>query len=149
MDTGVISVVIGLIGLAFALILYTFIKSKPGGTDLMKEISDVIHNGAMVFLKREYSILVLFIIVVFALLAWKIRLQTGYAFLGGAACSMLAGFFGMKAGFWAGSAGRMGQTPDEIEFGHNIRADARQGDDPVTADDHLGFRIAIHYVITE
>jgi len=55
----------------------------------------------------------------------------------------------MKAGFWAGSAGRMGQTPDEIEFGHNIRADARQGDDPVTADDHLGFRIAIHYVITK
>jgi len=55
----------------------------------------------------------------------------------------------MKAGFWAGSAGRMGQTPDEIEFGHNIRADARQGDDPVTADDHLGFRIAIHYIITE
>jgi len=97
MDTGVISVVIGLIGLAFALILYTFIKSKPGGTDLMKEISDVIHNGAMVFLKREYSILVLFIVVVFALLAWKIQIQTGYAFLGGAACSMLAGFFGMKA----------------------------------------------------
>jgi len=97
MNTGVLSAVIGLIGLAFALILFTFIKSKPSGTDLMREISDVIHDGAMVFLKREYSILVLFIILVFALLTWKIRLQTGFAFLGGAACSMLAGFFGMKA----------------------------------------------------
>lgn len=97
MGTGLMSAVIGLVGLAFALILFTFIKSKSAGTDLMKEISDVIHNGAMVFLKREYSILFLFIVVVFALLAWKIQLETGYAFLGGAACSMLAGFFGMKA----------------------------------------------------
>ncbi|MEW6412422.1 MAG: sodium-translocating pyrophosphatase [Candidatus Zixiibacteriota bacterium] len=97
MGTGLISAVIGVVGLAFALILFTFIKNKPSGTDLMKEISGVIHDGAMVFLKREYSILVLFIIVVFALLAWKIGLETGFAFLGGAACSMLAGFFGMKA----------------------------------------------------
>ncbi len=97
MGTGLLSAVIGIVGLAFALILFTYIKSKPAGTELMKEISGVIHKGAMVFLKREYSILVLFIIIVFALLAWKIQLQTGYAFLGGASCSMLAGFFGMKA----------------------------------------------------
>ncbi|UCD63296.1 MAG: sodium-translocating pyrophosphatase [Candidatus Zixiibacteriota bacterium] len=97
MSTGLLSAVIGLVGLAFALVLFTFIKRKPWGTDLMKEISDVIHSGAMVFLKREYSILVLFIVVVFALLAWRIQLNTGLAFLGGAACSMLAGFFGMKA----------------------------------------------------
>ncbi len=97
MGTGLISAVIGVVGLAFALILFTFIKNKPSGTDLMKEISGVIHDGAMVFLKREYSILAIFVILVFALLAWKIRLETGYAFLGGAACSMLAGFFGMKA----------------------------------------------------
>jgi Na+/H+-translocating membrane pyrophosphatase len=48
MGTGLMSAVIGLVGLAFALILFTFIKSKSAGTDLMKEISDVIHKGAMV-----------------------------------------------------------------------------------------------------
>jgi len=52
----------------------------------------------------------------------------------------------MKAGFWAGSAGREGKDPDELIIGHNIRADARQYDDPDSADDHLGFRIAIDYV---
>ena len=52
----------------------------------------------------------------------------------------------MKAGFWAGSAGREGQDPDELIIGHNIRADARQYDDPDSADDHLGFRIAIDYI---
>ncbi len=52
----------------------------------------------------------------------------------------------MKAGFWAGSAGRKGQDPDELIIGHNIRSDARQYDDPDSADDHLGFRIAIDYI---
>ena len=50
-----------------------------------------------------------------------------------------------KGGFWAGSAGRFDVTPDEIEFGHNIRSDSRQGDDPASADDHLGCRVAISY----
>jgi K(+)-stimulated pyrophosphate-energized sodium pump len=97
MDIGLLAALIGLVGLVFALILFLWIRSKPAGTDVMKEISDVIHDGAMVFLKREYSILLIFVIVVFALLAWRIQLQTGLAFLGGAACSMLAGLIGMKA----------------------------------------------------
>ena len=96
MDTGLLSALIGLVGLVFALALFLWIRSKPTGSDLMKEISDVIHDGAMVFLKREYSILAIFIVVVFALLSWRIAPNTGFAFLGGAACSMLAGFFGMK-----------------------------------------------------
>jgi K(+)-stimulated pyrophosphate-energized sodium pump len=97
MEIGLFAALIGVVGLAFALILFMWIRSRPAGTDLMKDISDVIHSGAMVFLKREYSILVLFIIIVFALLSWRIQLHTGLAFLGGAACSMLAGFLGMKS----------------------------------------------------
>ncbi len=98
MDTGILSAIIGVIGLIFALSLFFWIKSKPSGTDLMKEISEVIHDGAMVFLKREYSILVIFIAVVFGLLYWKVEpSNTAFAFLGGAGCSMLAGFIGMKA----------------------------------------------------
>jgi K(+)-stimulated pyrophosphate-energized sodium pump len=97
MEIGLLSVIIGAVGLVFALVLFAWIKAKPVGSDSMKEISDVIHDGAMVFLKREYSILVVFVVIVFALLAWKIGIETALAFLGGASCSMLAGFFGMKA----------------------------------------------------
>ncbi len=50
-----------------------------------------------------------------------------------------------KGGLWCGSAGRVGQTPDEIEFGHNIRTDTRPADESDSADDHMGFRIAISY----
>ena len=71
MGTGLLSAVIGVAGLVFALILFLWIRSRPSGTDSMKEISEVIHHGAMVFLRREYSILLVFIIIVFALLAWR------------------------------------------------------------------------------
>ena len=57
----------------------------------------MIHDGAMVYLKRQYIILAGFIAVVFALLFWKLGPQTASAFLGGALCSILAGYFGMKA----------------------------------------------------
>ncbi len=94
---GCLSALIGTLGFIFALALFFWIRGRDAGNDLMKQIAERIHDGAMVFLKREYSILVVFIVVVFALLYWKIGLQTAFAFLGGAACSMLAGFVGMKA----------------------------------------------------
>ncbi len=50
-----------------------------------------------------------------------------------------------KSGDWSSSAGRANQVPDELKDGHNIRAEGRSGDAPDSADDHLGFRIAISY----
>jgi K(+)-stimulated pyrophosphate-energized sodium pump len=89
--------ILGVVGILFAVILYFTIKSKHAGTDLMQEIAGQIAKGAMVFLKREYSILAIFIVVVFLLLFFNISAATAVAFISGACCSMLAGFFGMKA----------------------------------------------------
>ena len=87
----------GLAGLLFALGIFLYIRKQPVGSEKMAELSEMIHDGAMVYLKRQYSILVIFIVVVFSLLAWKLGWQTAVSFLAGAACSMLAGFFGMEA----------------------------------------------------
>ena len=57
----------------------------------------MIHEGAMVFLSREYKILSVFIAIVFILLGVKISWATAIAFLVGAACSMAAGFVGMNS----------------------------------------------------
>jgi len=97
MGTGLWSALIGLVGLIFSLGLFFWIRSKPAGNETMRDIARTIQGGAMVFLRREYTILAFFIVIVFALLAWRIELQTGLAFLGGALCSMLAGFIGMRA----------------------------------------------------
>jgi K(+)-stimulated pyrophosphate-energized sodium pump len=89
--------ILGLVGLATAGLIYLSIKRTEVVSSTMREISDAIHDGAMVFLRREYSILVVFVLFVFAVTTWTISVQTGVAFLCGALCSMSAGFFGMKA----------------------------------------------------
>ncbi len=87
----------GVAGLICAAMIYSWIKKQPAGSDKMQEIADAIHEGAMVFLQSEYKLLAIFIAVVFGLLFWKIAPMTAWAFLGGASCSMFAGFLGMKA----------------------------------------------------
>lgn len=88
---------LGLYGLFLAWKIYEDIEGKDVGTDLMREISDAIHEGAMVFLKREYTIILYFMVAVFLILSTFISFWTACAFLGGATCSMLAGFFGLNA----------------------------------------------------
>ncbi|MCZ6485901.1 MAG: sodium-translocating pyrophosphatase [Acidobacteria bacterium] len=89
--------VMGLLGLISAAFLYFQIKKIAVTDPQMREISDAIHQGAMLFLRREYTILLGFILVVFLLLYWGLSPWTSYTFLGGAFSSMLAGFFGLKA----------------------------------------------------
>ena len=93
----ILAIVMGVVGLGIALAIYKYIVRQPAGSDVMVEIADAIHDGAMVFLRKEYQILVVFIAVVFLLLIVFIAWQTAIAFLCGAACSMLAGFLGMQA----------------------------------------------------
>lgn len=87
----------GLVGLVVALIIYFSIKRQSPGTAVMQDIAEQIHVGAMAFLKSEYRVLSIFILVVFILLAVFIGMNTGLAFLAGAICSILAGFLGMMS----------------------------------------------------
>jgi K(+)-stimulated pyrophosphate-energized sodium pump len=89
--------VLGVLGLVFATTLYMGVTRRPDGTAKMREIAEAIHTGAMAFLRREYSILVVFVVLVAVLLGVFLRWETAIAFLCGSACSVLAGFFGMKA----------------------------------------------------
>ena len=107
---------VGLGGLLCSLLLYFYIKKSPAGTPEMVEISEAIHEGAMAFLKREYTILAGFIAIVFVLLFAFVGSHTAYAFLSGAVCSILAGYTGMKAACHANvrtaqAANQHGQGP--------------------------------------
>ncbi|RLE14842.1 sodium-translocating pyrophosphatase [Candidatus Aerophobetes bacterium] len=88
---------IGVVGMVIALVTYLYIKTLPGGNKKMMEIAEAIHRGAMVFLKREYQIIAIFIVGMFIVLVKFLTFWTGVAFLAGASCSMLAGYFGMNA----------------------------------------------------
>ena len=79
-----------------------FIFKKSEGNEKMVEIADAIRVGADAYLKRQYSIISIFIFIVFLImiyLAYGPHLMNpymGWAFLTGGFTSALAGFFGMK-----------------------------------------------------
>ncbi len=89
--------ILGVVGLAVALVLYIYVKRQPSGSELMVDLSEQIHAGAMTFMRREYSVLAVFVLVVALLLAWGIGTGSALAYIGGAVSSGLAGFIGMKA----------------------------------------------------
>ncbi|MFZ5823245.1 MAG: sodium-translocating pyrophosphatase [Bacillota bacterium] len=94
--------VAGLLALIVAYMLAAKISRQDPGTDRMKEIAGAIHQGAMAFLNREYRTLVVFVVAlaVIILIAGfttdKMQWQTAIAFVSGALCSVLAGYFGMQ-----------------------------------------------------
>jgi len=87
---------LGLFGLIAAFLVFMNIKSKPAGDGKLKEISDAIHLGAMVFMNSEYKILAIFCaICITAIGISDLGMNTALAFLLGAVCSGSAGYWGM------------------------------------------------------
>ena len=82
--------------LAFAAYKANYVSKMAPGSSRMQEISSAIAEGASAFLKSEYTILAVFILVLFVLIAVFINLATALCFVAGAGCSILAGFFGMR-----------------------------------------------------
>ena len=97
MSLPVLAPTLGAVGLLMAFVLYHYVVAQPSGSGAMTEIAEAISTGAMTFLRREYSILVWFIVAVAVLLSLAIGMRTALAFVSGALCSMLAGYVGMKA----------------------------------------------------
>ncbi|MGE0372153.1 MAG: sodium-translocating pyrophosphatase [Gammaproteobacteria bacterium] len=90
--------VLGVLGLLVAFLLYAAIRRYPAGEGRIAEIAQAIQEGAMVFLKREYSILGIFVLVVAALiLVSPLGMNTAFAFVLGAVASAAAGYIGMYA----------------------------------------------------
>jgi K(+)-stimulated pyrophosphate-energized sodium pump len=89
--------ILGLLGLGVALAIYKGIVRRPTGNAAMTELAAQIHEGAMAFLKAEYAVLLPFVLVVAGLLAYAVEPRAALAFVGGAACSITAGVFGMEA----------------------------------------------------
>ncbi len=97
MNFEVLFPVVGFLGLLSAMLTYFIVKKRNAGSQRMREIAEEIHLGAMVFLKREYKVIFVFMAVIFVVLAKFLSLPTGIAYLIGAICSLSAGFLGMKA----------------------------------------------------
>ncbi len=106
--------VAGIVTVIFAALLAINVMRRPTGTPKMKEIGDMIFEGAWAFLKRQYSTIAIYSIIVAIIIGvivavlppeealqkagydpMSIGWHTALAFLVGAICSGISGFIGM------------------------------------------------------
>ncbi|MYD45131.1 MAG: sodium-translocating pyrophosphatase [Gammaproteobacteria bacterium] len=98
MDLALIPPILGGVGLVAALIVYLLVLRYSAGEEKVRNIAEQIHRGAMTFMRREYSLLFIFALVLFVLIVLfdeHLGLRTGVAFAAGAVASALAGWIGM------------------------------------------------------
>ncbi len=107
----------GALALLFAVYLTGKVNRAEPGNERMLEIAGHIHEGAMAFLRRQYTALAAFVVVVFLVLGFVLpnnSWQTAICFLVGALCSATAGFIGMsvatKANVRTANAARTSQN---------------------------------------
>jgi K(+)-stimulated pyrophosphate-energized sodium pump len=91
------SPLLGLAGLLGALALYVYVGRQSAGNATMIELASRIQEGAMAFLRREYTVLAVFVAVVAVLLGLALGRMAAIAYVSGAVSSVLAGFIGMSA----------------------------------------------------
>lgn len=94
--------VFGLFSLIFIIKRSAWVNKQDAGNERMSRIAGFIAEGAMAFLKAEYRVLSIFVVLVAVLLGWMGSLSDdsswmiALSFLLGALCSGLAGFLGMR-----------------------------------------------------
>ena len=88
---------LGLVGLVTAFIIFRLVLSYSEGNAEVKRIGDLIHSGAMKFMRTEYVYLLIFVLVLTVLVYFALNWQTAVAVVVGASSSALAGFIGMYA----------------------------------------------------
>ncbi len=94
-----LALVAGLAALVLAYFYANQVIAAPQGSDRMKEISAAISDGANAFLRREYTWVAAFVVILAILIS--VLLDWGWpwgalAYIFGAALSALAGFVGMR-----------------------------------------------------
>ncbi len=95
-------IALALLGLVYMIVKQKWVMKQDAGDGKMKEISDHIYEGALAFLKAEYRLLAIFVVIVSVLLfVVSLVVDTTHwlivvAFIFGAIFSAYAGNIGMK-----------------------------------------------------
>ena len=90
--------ILGVVGLAIAFVIYTVMSRASDGEAKERGIAEQIHIGAMVFMHREYKLLLAFAAaLIVGILVSPLGTNTAIAFVAGAVSSATAGYLGMYA----------------------------------------------------
>jgi len=94
-DLSLIPPIFGIVGLVMAFIIFGLVMRYDDGTEQIKKIADAIHTGAMVFMRREYTMLAMFAGAVLIVVYLALGTSTAIAYIVGALSSAVAGWIGM------------------------------------------------------
>ncbi len=95
MFQAIIALLMGLIGVGFVVWQIKKVLSYEQGNHAMQTIALAIQEGASEFLRREYRILAIFVVIVAIIIAVFQHWQTSLCFVVGAIASASAGYLGM------------------------------------------------------
>jgi K(+)-stimulated pyrophosphate-energized sodium pump len=91
-----LALVCAVVGLGFAYYLVRSVISCPRGNERMIQIATAVEEGAKAYLNRQLISVGLIAAVIFVILIFARGYYTSVGFLVGAACSLAAGYIGMR-----------------------------------------------------
>jgi len=101
LEYGYVALGLAVIALAYAAVLWSYLRRQDRGSAKMVEISDAVRQGAGAFLSREYRVIapiaIIIVVLIFGLIDYPNSTggSTAAGFAMGATLSALAGYIGM------------------------------------------------------
>jgi K(+)-stimulated pyrophosphate-energized sodium pump len=109
------ALVSGVLAILFGVYLIFWILRKPSGNDRMREIAAAIQEGALAYLRRQYTTIAVVAVVLILIIGFALSWQAAIGFLIGAVLSGATGFIGMsisvRANVRTAEAARQGIAP--------------------------------------
>ena len=90
-----------ILALAYIFFQYARIRKLPEGTDEMQEMAGIIRDGASTFLKTEFRVIAIVVIVVAAVFSLFVEKTSGITFIMGACMSSVVCILGMRSATYA------------------------------------------------